>query len=1007
MAIQGFITSQLGRAVHVHSSKLQDWRAVAAGVAVVCFCLLAGCSKMKYRMAADKEVKYLVSQKSNDPRWDYDSFTIGMDPRSRFFDPTDPDCTPMPYDDPASHRYMHCLAGKKGYPCWHMCGDWYDLENPRWRELLGRYNEITPDGAVKLTMNGAVCLGQVHSPDYRTQIETIYLSALDVSTERFRFDVQFFGDSNTVFAHVGQARAGKESNTLLQGNIPSDTTYKITKHFSTGADLIVGFANSFVWQFAGNDTNAAASLINFSFIQPLLRGGGRVVALETLTIAERTLLANLRAFERYRQGFYTTMTVGNSTVGPVQGPQRRGGFFGGTGLTGFTGQGAGGIGGVGASTFGISAANFGGGGGGGGGPGFASGSAGSVGGFVGLLQLTQQVRNAESNLTAQLRTLGLLEASLEAGLIDIVQVDQFRQNIESARANLLAAQVQLDTSVDSFNAGNLGLPPNVKVQIDDGMLRQFEFVDPKATGVQHMIDDLVTVIGELPAEPNAADLTKALEVLATLRKRVVAQFEVAHGDLTNLDAKIPERLKTMSDREAASLKQDREKLTESLADVENRFNQTEGVLANLQQSLGRETPGKLTDGIVALATGLSGLTQELVLVKARARLETVTTPDVTLKSDRALEIARANRLDWMNNRAALVDTWRLIAFNANALRAGLDLTFSGDLGTVGNNPAAFNGQNGSMRVGLRFDAPFTRRLERNAYRSVLIQYQNQRRQLYQYQDGINFNLRLLLRTLQQLEINLEIQRRAVVIAIRRVDKTREDLNKPPAPVKPGEPIESLGPTVAQNLIFALNDLQTAQNAFMSVVLNHYENRMLLYRELGIMQLDDCGIWIDKPINEADWLSDDQCPMPAPVPVEWLIDADVEAEGQPDYAVERGSDVQTLQLDTPTTLDEVEGTPSGEPRGTLADSSRGDGADRPAALQAARPAKPLSAASEDASPWKPAARSREANRSRGGDSQPSRDGESDPSVELTEAAVAEPKTRAADESRPAIGPILRR
>ena len=104
---------------------------------------------MAYRLAADKEVNYLVAQKSNDPRWDYPTFTIGMDPRSRFFDPTDPDCPPMPYDDPASHRYMHCLAGKKGYPCWHMGGDWYELENPRWREVLTKYNEVDQDGAIK------------------------------------------------------------------------------------------------------------------------------------------------------------------------------------------------------------------------------------------------------------------------------------------------------------------------------------------------------------------------------------------------------------------------------------------------------------------------------------------------------------------------------------------------------------------------------------------------------------------------------------------------------------------------------------------------------------------------------------------------------------------------------------------------------------------------------------------------------------------------------------------
>jgi len=254
----------------------------------------------------------------------------------------------------------------------------------------------------------------------------------------------------------------------------------------------------------------------------------------------------------------------------------------------------------------------------------------------------------------------------------------------------------------------------------------------------------------------------------------------------------------------------------------------------------------------------------------------VTIPKLNLTSDRALEVARANRLDWMNNRAALVDTWRLIAFNANSLKAGLDLTFSGDMGTIGNNPAAFNGQNGSMRVGVRFDAPFTRRLERNNYRSALITYQQQRRSLYQFQDGINLTLRALLRTLDQYDTNLEIQRRAVVIAIRRVDKTREDLNKPPAPVQPGQQVAPLGPTAANDLIFALNDLTSTQNIFMGVVLNYYENRMLLYRELGIMELDDCGMWIDKPIEDSAYLTDEQSPMPPTVPVEWLEEAGVTA-----------------------------------------------------------------------------------------------------------------------------------
>src|SRR5262249_55772521 len=52
----------------------------------------------------------------------------------------------------------------------------------------------------------------------------------------------------------------------------------------------------------------------------------------------------------------------------------------------------------------------------------------------------------------------------------------------------------------------------------------------------------------------------------------------------------------------------------------------------------------------------------------------------------------------------------------------------------------------------------------------------------------------------------------------------------------------------------------------------YAQRMFLYRELGIMELDDCGMWIDRPFKEADWLSEEQLPMPPCVPQQWLVEA---------------------------------------------------------------------------------------------------------------------------------------
>ena len=245
-------------------------------------------------------------------------------------------------------------------------------------------------------------------------------------------------------------------------------------------------------------------------------------------------------------------------------------------------------------------------------------------------------------------------------------------------------------------------------------------------------------------------------------------------------------------------------------------------------------------------------------------------------SAEAFEIALANRLDIMNNRASLVDSWRLIQFNADALKTGLEVFFDGDVRTKGDNTFDFRAAGTSMRAGIRIDAPFTRLLERNNYRQQLIDYQQDRRQLIQFYDQVNFTLRALLRELEQLRINMEIQRRAVVIAIRRVDVTREELNEPQPPPQPGEPASQLGPTSATNLLTALSDLRTTQNNFMSIYLNYYANQMRLARELGTMVLDDQGRWVPtSSLPESMPMGTDSLEempvVPPEVPQAWLRD----------------------------------------------------------------------------------------------------------------------------------------
>ena len=188
---------------------------LVARIRSLCVCAVvvscAGCSLSRYVSNADQEVTVIVSEASTNPQWALPSFAIPEDPRSRYFDPCDKICPPMPPDDPASHEYMCLVDGKRGWPHWYKNGCRSQLENPDWWGHLTEYVDVTEEGEVQLSLDSAMQVALVNSPDLQSQLEEIYLSALDVSTERFRFDVQFFGGNLLSFTHLGRNRVGGEA----------------------------------------------------------------------------------------------------------------------------------------------------------------------------------------------------------------------------------------------------------------------------------------------------------------------------------------------------------------------------------------------------------------------------------------------------------------------------------------------------------------------------------------------------------------------------------------------------------------------------------------------------------------------------------------------------------------------------------------------------------------------------------------------------------------------------
>ncbi len=861
---------------------------LTAGVAIGA---MGGCNRAMYRQQADDEARALVEEKSCDPRWAMPSFNIEMNPASRYYDPYDPVKPPLPPDDPESHELMHCVYGEKGWSKWHENGNRSGLENPVWQQCLDQYVTRSTSGGYVLRLEDSMRLALIHSPNYQQQLETLYLSSLDVSTERFRLDTQFFGGNSTFYNHRGPDPTGSGvGNTAASGagvfggsprsapfgavgdTLRTTTGLEARRRLATAGELVVGFANSFVWQFAGPDQSSAASIASFAFLQPLLRAGGRVVGLERLTLAERVLLGNVRAMYRYRQGFFTTIAIGDN--GGINGPQRRGGFTG-AGLEGFSGQGTSGFALQGdlAGLGGGGNNNQGAGGGGGGTTGFAGGGAGLQNGFIGLVQQQQQLRNLQELLKAQTRTRPLLEANLAAGLIDIAQVDQFRQNIETERANMLRDRNSLEAALDQFKIQTLGLPPHVPIELNDSLIKQFQFIDPDLGAAQDTLSQILSGLGELKSKPSVSDLEVMADRIAAALRDIAEQLTVVESDLQKLDTQGEARLRSVALADQQTAREEWMRLKETHKRLIGDHSETGKKLSEIRAELKPDTTEKIMGDLVSLSVGLDNLVKELSLVQARSRLEVITVEPLELHPLDALAIARANRVDWMNNRATLVDTWRLIEFNANALESGLDLVISGDVGTTGVNPAEFTHTTGALRAGLRFDAPFTRLNERNIYRAQLISYQQARRRLIQFEDGVHQQLRGRLRQLDQHRANLEIQRRAMAIAIRRVDERRENLNKPVAPAAPGAAPQQFGPTAARDLLDALSDLRSVQNNVMSVWLAYYATHMTLIRDLGVMQLDENNLWIAQPLDQVDRMRADECLLPPSIPDQWFKDLD--------------------------------------------------------------------------------------------------------------------------------------
>lgn len=825
---------------------------------------LAGCSRSFWRQQADDDSYRAIAEHITDPRWSIPRFDVSPDPRSRFYDPYDPDSAPLPPDDPHAHAYMHWVDGWEGYKGWHKFGDLMTVENPQWLAnfgistdivdpLTGEYLDEVP-ALQEVTLAEAVELAQIHNRDYQSQIENVYLTALAVTFQRFQFGVRYLGIG------TGQPSAAVTGTGVPGGTgdrLAASAAIGVSQLLPAGTQWAVELANNTLWLFGGGNRTESISTLSYSIVQPLLLGAGRQVGLENLTQVERELLYRTRDLARFRKILFTDVVGGPS-------------------------------------------------------------------GYLGLLQQAQGIRNARNNIfqledqveqllaAAQISQLfagtdletlpddvgppddiapdhpevsskllyieqlqRLLwssndpiteeeveilrnlseDAGFQQAVNSIIQslrtevagldVLQLQSQLTGAVNQLRASERGLQDSLDSFKI-LLGLPPDMVLTIDESLLEPFNVIDDRLRELEQKARDFIHIWGQLNEEdPHRDALGFTLDEFVKIVVEVEQNgLQMVYRDLERVQEALPRRLEELdTDEERRQLRSDVSRAEFLIEKATSDFELIEEQIKAIKDELAEEGLAiidrvRIRQTIGETQEDLIDLTQNLMVVQASLRVELIEVQPFDLSMEEAVAWGLENRLDLMNARAQVMDARRRVEVIANRLRAGLDVVIEGDINTPpGNRPLDFRGSESQLRAGLRFSAPLDQIDERNSYRAALIAYQRERRNYMAFEDQVKQQIRQAWRQMYVLRRNLETSRRAVRIASLEFDSA---VSEGRAPVEQAR----AGGLQGQNLLRALDGILRAQNELIQNWINYERNRLNIYRDMDIMEVGPDGLWDD-------------------------------------------------------------------------------------------------------------------------------------------------------------------
>jgi hypothetical protein len=879
----------------------------------------AGCTRRFYRNSTDKQVESLLDEKDVYPPWRIEQWHVYPDCRARFYDPSNPDRPPKPHDDPAAEALSPNpqKAGKAGEGGWEGVGylkllaEW-DAQNRAAEAAAATPPTVGGDGTATpavlpasyssppppctsgcldpatmtdrpflISLDQAVELGGFNSREFQDRREDLYMTALPVTLERFSFSAQFL-----VAGEAFREWSGSQSPVGHHNRWSAVTNTGVSQLFSTGALLLLNFANQTVVDFANFPKVISTSTASLDLFQPLLQGGGKAVTLEPLTQVERNLLYQIRTYARFRKEFYVSIAGGGggsitggtfvpsgvvsiSQVNPI-GAVGNSGLFPGT-----------------ISTVPLVGAP----------PQVLPGQSGrlnlsaaippTAAGYLGTILEFAQISIDQENIDALERFIKLFQALQEGGDLSQLQVDQVEQQLLQGRSTKLTDVQQYGNAIDQFKI-QLGLPTALPIQLDEGPLRPLTRQFRRFEQVFRQFDEVSQASAGLgPVEPARlrAELRRLVQDAALTRgTQFQRDFPTRWADVEKLSAdqlrarqrRINEERRQLLDRKAdlERAKQtlpaaDQSRLTqldgdEEFADFEQALRDYEAQPWNAQPDPVRRQEARTIRFRIAVNAF------DLLLGQARNerldRLKATWPPLPPLcvdgsdllktTEDEAFTTASrttvANRLDLMNARGQLTDSWRQVAVFANSLLGTVDVRYHlGESTPLGQSrPFALGGSRYDHQITLDYELPLVRKVEAINYRASLIAFQRQRRATMEAEDLAIQTVRGEIRALRVLEENYRIQQRLVELAYLTVENSLDVLKAPPGAAAAGSAAQAGQSNAAQaaaltsQLLNAQSKVPAAQNALLTVWINYLNTRLQLYRDLELMPLDGRGVWPD-------------------------------------------------------------------------------------------------------------------------------------------------------------------